>query len=176
MPSKSAELALECKRLSEACLYTSTSLFIWLRCARYIKVLFIVAPLVLGSVASWKLLTGSDLAAIKVFTAIASFLAGLLPSIYSALKFDDHLEESKHLAAEFKNLQDRFRQAALVSSRKPFTEFESDVQALMARLEQARAESFTAPEWCFRWAQKKIKKGDYDFDIDAKDLEEHSDA
>jgi hypothetical protein len=161
MPTKSTELALECKRLSESCLYTSTSLFIWLRCARYIKVFFIVAPLVLGSVASWKLLTGVDLAAVQVFTAVAAFLAGLLPSIYSALKFDDHLEESKHLAAEFKNLQDRFRQAALVSARKPFGEFEADVKPLIDRLEQARAASFTAPEWCFKLAQKKVKKGDY---------------
>ena len=176
MPSKSAELALECKRLSESCLYSSTSLFIWLRCARYIKVIFIVAPLVLGSLASWKLLTGFDLANVKIFTAVAAFLAGLLPSIYSALKFDDHLDESKHLAAEFKNLQDRFRQAALVSSRKPFAEFETDVQVLMDRLEQARATSFTAPEWCFKLAQRKIKKGDYDFDVDAKELDQQSGA
>src|SRR5947209_10480170 len=115
MASKSMELAMECKRLSESCLYTSTSLFIWLRFTRYVKLAFIVAPLVLGSLASWKLLTGYNLEGVKVFTALCAFLAGLLPSIYSALKFDDHLDQSKHLAGEFKNLQDRFRQAALVS-------------------------------------------------------------
>jgi len=168
MASKNAELALECKRLSESCLYSSTSLFIWLRFARVIKIVFIVAPLVLGSLATWKLLTGNDLAGVKAFTAVCAFLAGLLPSIYAALKFDDHLDEASHLASEFKNLQDRFRQAALVSSRKPFPEFEADVAPHLERLEQARAASFTAPEWCFRRAQKKIKKGDYDFDLDLK--------
>src|SRR5882724_5785805 len=137
MASKSTELALECKRLSESCLYTSTSFFIWLRFMRWVKILFIAAPLVLGSLASWKLLAGYDLQEVKALTAICSFLAGLLPSVYAALKFDDHLEEAKHLAGEFKNLQDRFRQAALVSSRKPFSEFEADFNSLIERLEQA---------------------------------------
>jgi hypothetical protein len=171
MASKSTELALECKRLSEGCLYTSTSLFIWLRFARCVKIFFIAAPLVLGSLAGWKLLTGYDLAAVRIVTAVCAFLAGLFPSIYAALKFDDHLDEAKHLASEFKNLQDRFRQAALVSSRKLFVEFEADVKPLIDRLEQARAASFTAPEWCFKRAQKKIKKGDYDFDLDLKNGE-----
>ena len=138
---------------------------------RWVKILFIAAPLVLGSLASWKLLAGYDLAEVKVLTATCSFLAGLLPSVYAALKFDDHLEEAKHLAGEFKNLQDRFRQAALVSSRKPFAEFEADVKSLIERLEQARAASFTPPEWCFKRAQKKIKTGDYDFDLDLKNGE-----
>jgi hypothetical protein len=30
--------------------------------------------------------------------------------------------------------------------------------------------SYTAPEWCFRSAQKKIRKGDYDFDVDLRQL------
>jgi hypothetical protein len=171
MASKSTELALECKRLAESCLYTSTSFFIWLRFTRWVKIFFIAAPLVLGSLASWKLLVGYDLAEVKVFTAICSFLAGLLPSMYAALKFDDHIEEAKHLAGEFKNLQDRFRQAAMVSSRKPFADFEADFKLLMDRLEQARSASLTPPEWCFKLAQWKIKTGDYDFDIDLKDGE-----
>jgi hypothetical protein len=175
MASKSTELALECKRLAESCLYTSTSFFIWLRIGRYLRIVFIAAPLILGSLASWKLLTGIDLAGVKVFTAVCSFLAGLLPSIYAVLKFDDHLEESKRLAAEFKNLQDRFRQAALVSSRKTFTDFEADFKPLMDRLEQARSVSLTPPEWCFKLAQMKVKKGDYDFDIDLKNGEIASD-
>jgi hypothetical protein len=45
MPSKSVELALECQRLSEGCLYTSTSLFIWLRKAdlEYLRILHLAA-------------------------------------------------------------------------------------------------------------------------------------
>ena len=80
MKSKSLELALECKRQSESCLYTSTSLFIWLRYLRLAKVVFIVVPLVLGSLAGWKLLTNSDLQSIKFFTAICALIAGVLPA------------------------------------------------------------------------------------------------
>jgi hypothetical protein len=31
-------------------------------------------------------------------------------------------------------------------------------------MNEARKPSLTPPEWCFRWAQKKIKRGDYDND------------
>jgi hypothetical protein len=171
MASKNSELALECKRQSESCLYTSTSLFIWLRFLRITKAVFIVVPLVLGSIAGWQVLRETHAPWVKALTSIAAFLAGLLPTVYSALKFDDHLEQCKHLTAEFKNLRDSFRQAALVSALKPFAEFEKDFQPLMRRLEQARSISYTAPEWCFKKAQEKVHKGDYDFDVDLKELD-----
>jgi hypothetical protein len=112
-----------------------------------------------------------NLSEVKVFTAICAFIAGLMPAIYSALKLDDHLEQCKTLAGEFKNLQDRFRQAALVSSKKSFTEFEADVKPLIDRMDEARGVSLTPPDWFFRRAQKKVKSGDYDFDIDAKEID-----
>ena len=171
VPSKSVELAQECKRQSENCLYTSTSFHIWLRFLRILKVLFVIVPLILGSLAGWKLLTTSDLQAVKLLTACSAFLAGLLPTIYAALKFDENLEQCRSLAGEFKNLQDRFRQAALISSKKTFAEFEQDVKPVLERLEKARSASFTAPEWCFRRAQKKIKSGDYEFDVDINSIE-----
>jgi hypothetical protein len=58
-----------------------------------------------------------------------------------------------------------------VSALKPFAEFEKDVEPLLQRLENARSGSYTAPEWCFARAQQKIKKGDYEFDVDVKRLE-----
>jgi len=64
-----------------------------------------------------------------------------------------------------------FRQAALVSSKKVFSEFETEFAPLMARLEAARKNSLTAPEWCFARAQKKIEKGDYDFDVDSQGID-----
>jgi hypothetical protein len=169
MDSKQEQLALECKRQTENCLYTSTSLFIWLRWLRYLRIAFVAMPLILGSIAGWKLLASADLQSVKVLVAVCALLAGLLPSIYAALKYDDQLEHCKQLTGEFKNLRDRFRQAALVSSLKTFEEFETDFQKLMDRLEAARAHSYTAPEWCFRLAQRKIKSGDYDYDVDAKE-------
>jgi hypothetical protein len=135
------------------------------------KIFFTVVPLMLGSLAGWKLLTTSSLKSVKLLSAVSAFIAGLLPSIYSALKLDDHLEECKTLAGEFKNLQDRFRQAALVSSKKPFGEFEADVKPLVERLERARSASVTAPDWFFRRAQKKIQSGDYDFNVDAEGID-----
>jgi hypothetical protein len=166
MGEKLEQLVQECRRQSEGCLYTSTALFIWLRTLRYLKVLFIVAPLILGSLAGGKLLLSVNLQSVKTFSALCAFFAGLLPAIYSALKYDDRLKECISLAAEFKNLQDRFRQAALVAAQKPFPEFEAQFNELMNRLELARKPSFTAPEWCFRRAQKKIKTGDYHYDVD----------
>jgi hypothetical protein len=166
MASKQRELALECKRQYENCLYTSTSLFIWLRWLRALEIVFLVVPLLMGFLAGWELLTSSSVKWVKVLASICAFLAGLLPVVYSALKFDDRLERCRALAGEFKNLQDRFRQAGLVSAHKSFEEFEADFQPIMVRLEAARSHSYTAPEWCFKRAQKKVKSGDYTFDVD----------
>jgi len=171
MDEKRQQLVQECKRQSESCLYTSTALFIWLRVLRVLKVVFIILPLIFGSLAGGKLLIGINSEGAKLFSAFCAFVAAILPSIYAALKYDDRLKECSLLAAEFKNLQDRFRQASLVASQKPFSEFESHFNELMNRLEQARKPSVTTPEWCFRQAQRKVKGGDYHFDADiAKNL------
>src|SRR5258708_28899216 len=104
MEEKIQQLVQECRRQSEGCLYTSTSLFIWLRTLRYLKVIFIVAPLVLGSLAVGKLLLSTNVENVKALSAICAFFAVLLPSIYAALKYDDPLKEFVTLPAEFKNL------------------------------------------------------------------------
>src|SRR4051794_36792530 len=90
MPSKNAELALECKRQSESCLYTSTSLFIWLRVCRYTRTTFIVLGVVFGSLSTWSILTAAQFHGAKTLTAALSLLAGLLPAMYAAVKLDDH--------------------------------------------------------------------------------------
>lgn len=164
--NKSVELAKECQRLAEGCLYTSTSLFIWLRHRRFLRGLFAVVPVILGSIASWNLLTSPDLPSIKAWLSICTFIAGLLPAIYAALKFDEGVEECRVGAGAFKNLQDRFRQLALVSSRKPFAEFEAEFKECRGEFEKVRSAAITPPEWCFKRAQKKVKSGDYTFDID----------
>jgi hypothetical protein len=168
--SKSAELAIECKRQSENCLWTSTTFLEWLRLLRAFRAAFTVTPIVLGSFASWNLLTSSPTWAARVGASFCAFLAGLLPAVYRALKLDDDLALCAQLAGEFKNLQDEFRRAAEVSSKKPFKEFEDDTKPLFARLNQARAHGFTAPEFCFRRARRKIESGHYRFEVDI-DLE-----
>ena len=167
MSDKTQELVQECRRLSESCLYTSTAFYIWLRKLRWWRGFFVVTPLILGGVAGSKLLI-FDGPNSKSVAAIAAFLAGLLPSIYSALKLDDKLRECTNAAAEFKNLQDRFRQAAQIASQKPFAEFENMFADLMNRMEIARKPSITPPERIFKAAQKKVQSGDYSFDVDAQ--------
>ena len=65
---------------------------------RVVKSIFVVVPLVLESLAGWKLLTRSDLDTVKFFTAVRTFVAKLLPSVHSALKFDDHLAKCSPLS------------------------------------------------------------------------------
>src|SRR4051794_6909809 len=107
MSTKQLELARECKRISESCLYTSTTFFMWLRFLRAIRVIFIIVPLILGAVAGGKLLLGIDANSNQTAIAICALIAGVLPSIYAALQFDDELAEYARVAGEFKNLQDR---------------------------------------------------------------------
>jgi hypothetical protein len=41
----------ECRRQEEACLYTSTTLYIWLRRVRLQKQIFVAAPIIIGGIA-----------------------------------------------------------------------------------------------------------------------------
>lgn len=111
-----------------------------------------------------------------MLVSLFAFLAGLMPSIYAALKFDADLEGCVRAVAEFKNIQDRFRQIALISSKKSFEEFERDFDELVERLEQARASSTTPPERFHKAARKKIKAGDYEFDVDLENEETNEKA
>ena len=154
----------ECARQEENCLYTSTSLFIWLRILRAAKIAFIALPLVFGSLASFQLLVAGNY---KTAVAVRAFLGGLIPTIYEALKLETHINATRDAATDFKNLQDLFRKAKLVSVHKPFEEFELEVNQLLARLHEARKSCITPPEIIFRLAQRKVKSGDYDFDADA---------
>lgn len=168
MASATSQLVDECRRQSESCLYTSTSMFIWLRCLRRFRIAFVIVNALCGGVAGWSILKASTDPDCRFIGALFALLAGVLPAIYSALKADDGLARCAMLAGEFKNLQDRFRQAALIGAKKPFPEFEKSFQRLMDRMERARAGSYTTPEWCFRAAQKKIGSTDYKFEVDTE--------
>lgn len=166
MTERRAELVQECKRESENCLYTSTAMFIWLRRRRKVKNAFIILPLILGSFATWEIVSRSGIEWVRICASAASFLAGLFPAVYAALKYDDDLEKLKTVAAEFKNLQDRFRQVALFYASKSIADFEAQFEKVMSRMEEARSQGMTPPEWSFKAAQAKVKSGDYTFDVD----------
>lgn len=144
MSGSSAETAvdamvIECLELSKNCTYTSTSLYIRLRWLRTLRIGFQVAPLILGSLAGWSLLTKSDSDPARLGVALMAFLAGLLPAIYRALKLDSALAKCSRLAAEFKSLQDGFRQCARIDSKKSPSEFEARFNKLMRRRRRARS-------------------------------------
>jgi hypothetical protein len=156
----------ECKRQEESCLYTSTSLFEWLKHLRTWKALFIVTPIILGGVATWPLLDHQD--EYQWLTGVCALLAGLAPALYKALDFDISLDVIARHAHEFKILQDRFRQAWRIAALGPFPEFKREFDSLMERMDAARASSLTPPERFFAKAQAKIGAGHYDFDVDAR--------
>lgn len=167
---RAAALVAECRRQEESCLYTSTTLYIWLREARLIRRIFVVAPVVLGALATWSVLDQPVAEWVKWLTATFALVAGLFPAVYEALKLDTHIDEIARQAALFKNLQDRFRQAATVAALGPYDEFQTIFDSLMERMDAARSVSITPPERCFKAAQDKVRSGDYRFDSENKPL------
>ena len=168
-------LIAECRRQEESCLYTSTMLYIWLRWSRRIRRIFVVLPIVLGGLATWSVLDHPEDKTLTGIAATFALLAGLFPAIYEALKLDTHIDELKRQAAQFKNLQGRFRQAATVTALGPFEDFQSTFDLLIDRMDAARTDSITPPEWCYEAARKKIKAGHYLFDSDADGNQRESD-
>ena len=172
MASRIVPLVKECQRQVENCLYTSTALFILIKRLRGIRIGAAIVPLVLGSFATWNVLTDSTYEWAKTVTALCAFLAGLIPAIVTTVKLDDNLDRCNLLANEFKNLQDRFRQAACFTSAKGLEAFEAEFSDLREKLEELRRKSVAIPEWAFKKAQAKVNSQDYEFNIDLAQLEE----
>ncbi len=166
MSDVSKNLIAECQRQQESCLYTSTALFEWLKCLRFWKRVFIIAPIILGALATWPLLANTpDLAWL---TGTCALLAGLAPAVYKALDLDLSLDILTKHAHLFKVLQDRFRVAWTVTSLGPPEDFKKEFDCLMDRMDAARSSSLTPPERLFEKARAKIQSGHYDFDADMK--------
>ncbi len=153
-------LITECRRQEEACLYTSTSLFIWLRRARWHNRFLNGLQISVGAFAAV-----SALQAWPILASVVAILTGALPSIYEKLNLSAHIEEISAQAGQYKNLQDRFRQAAEIIALDPNSDaLKAEFKTLMRQMEDLRANPVTAPEWCFTKAQEKIGTGHYDFD------------
>lgn len=83
MDRRVIEIVAECRRQEESCLYTSTALFQWVKQVKVFRVLFITAPIVLGSVASACIFLKDP--TFDWVTSICALLAGLFPAIFKAL-------------------------------------------------------------------------------------------
>jgi hypothetical protein len=95
----------------------------------------------------------------------------LIPAIVTTLRLDDNLDRCNLLANEFKNMQDRFRQAACFTSAKGLEAFETEFNQLRDRMEELRRKSVAIPEWAFKHAQAKVNSKEYEFKIDLAELE-----
>jgi hypothetical protein len=154
----------ECKRQEESCLYTSTSLFEWLKSLRKWKVGFVVIPIILGAIATWPLL--SEQCTNGWVTGICALLAGLSPAIYKALDFDVSLDTLAKHAHSYKILQDKFRQAWRITALGEPEQFKKQFDELMSEMNLARSSSLTPPDRFFKAAQEKVKTKDYQFSVD----------
>ena len=160
-------IRVECARQCESCLYTSTTFFLWLRSMRRWRRFFIIAPIVLGGIASWSILQGLSSPWAVWGTALSALAAGLFPAVFKALDLDSSINEVARQAGQYKNLQDRFRQLADRAGITSHERLEKCFSDLMENMEAIRLNSTTPPERFFKAAQKKIKEGDYEFDQDS---------
>jgi hypothetical protein len=123
---------------------------------RIIRLICVVAPIIFGAFAAWKVMAASPT---RMATLV--LLATAIPPAYRASGTDKAITDYSTLAGEMTNLRDRFRHAATIDAHKSFAEFDAATKPLLDRLEKARAVSLTPPEWCFRSARKKHKEGHY---------------
>lgn len=157
------QIVAECRRQEESCLYTSTTLFIWLRRVRRQKQVFVAAPIVIGGAAGLSVLQ-AWLADWGI--AVLAFTASLFPALADALKIETSVDEITRLGAEFKALQDRFRRTANIGALDDLDTAEEALAELMDRMDIARGSSITPPECAFKEAKKKIEAGHYNFAVD----------
>lgn len=156
-------IAVEARRQEESCLYTSTSLYLWLRQVRRQKQIFVIAPIILGAIAGFSAFKEHVPA---VLVASLTLIASLFPALADALKITTSVDEITASAATFKALQDRFRRLATITVLSDIDMAETALGELMDRMDVARSNSITPPERYFTAAQAKIKSGDYDFSVD----------
>lgn len=155
-------LIAECEREEENCLYTSTSFYIWLRMLKATRAGLWTLGAIGSIVSANSILRGRH--DYQVVMAALALAGVLMPGLIKAVQLDAAIKDYAAAAASFKNLQGEFRRAARVWSSKPFGEFEVEARKIIKTMNEARKPSLTPPEWCFRLAQNKIKRGDYDED------------
>lgn len=83
----------ECKRQEESCAYTAVGLYIWQKHSQRWKTSFIVAPIILGGLASSQILIDTPGSWTSYAAAGLALLAGFFPAIYEALGMDMRVRE-----------------------------------------------------------------------------------
>ena len=158
MTPQAQAIVQECKVQAEACRYTAAALYEWLAEASFRNRLWNAVPILLGALASYGVLSNA-------FPIAASFLAlvaGLLPSIYEKLELKAHTGEILAQAGQYKNLENRFRQAAVITALEDDPEsLRVEFGSLMRSIEDIRARPLVVPERHFQAGRVKVKDGRY---------------
>lgn len=158
------EIRIECERLEENCLYTSTTLFIWLRALRDQRRFFIFGQIVFSVLAASFAVGGQALWA-GTFGAVA----GLSPMVWDSLKMDGQVGVVEQHASLFVELRDKFRQIRLIEDAKGLEALEHSFEEAKGDLAVARKSRVTPPERFYKRAQKKIHAGHYSNEVDESD-------
>jgi len=149
-----------CKDQAENCAYSATTFMIYLRWLRFWDVVGSVVTVVLGAIATWKIVAQSS----PVIAATCAFLTTVIPLTMRAMRIAESVREYSLAAGKYTNLRDQFAMAADIESQKPFQDFETATKPYFERLERLREQPLTPPEWAFTKARAKHKAGHYDHD------------
>jgi hypothetical protein len=95
---------------------------------RIIRVICVIAPIIFGAFAAWKVMADSP-----GWAATWVVLATAIPPAYRASGTDKAITDYTRLAGEMTNLRDRFRHAATIDSYKSFAEFDAATKPLLDR-------------------------------------------
>ncbi len=157
------ELAAECERQFENCRDTAVSFIVWLKVLRWTRIFFVVSPIIFGALATWKRCLRTPPSQ-RQYSRCWPRCCRL--SFWPSTSRDT-IKDYEKLAGEFMNLRDRFRQAKLIASQKPFPEFEAGkCRRSWHGWNIARSRVLAPPRWSFNKARKLIKSGVYTHDRD----------
>lgn len=150
-------LILECKRQEESCQYTAAAFYHWLGSAIWQNRLWSAVPIVCGAFASFAFFQQSY----PILAALLALLAGVLPAIFDKLKFEAQTSEIASQAGQYKNLENRFRQAAEIVALDGPDALKLELATLMRQIEELRARPLVIPTRHFEASRKQIKAGHY---------------
>lgn len=150
-------LVRECKRQEESCQYTAAALYSWLGAAKWKNRGLNALPIIFGTLASFAALKQS----MPYLASFLAMVAGLLPAIYEKLSLQALTDEILTQAGQYKNLENRYRQAAEIVSSEGLEALKAEVASLTRQIEDLRARPIPIPERHFLAGREKIQAGHY---------------
>lgn len=158
MTDQHKAIVQECKIQAESCQYTAAALYKWLAKAKRNNMLWNAVPIIFGAFASFSFL--QDLS--PFLASFLALIAGFLPSVYEKLELQEHTDEILSQAGQYKNLENRFKQASTIVSLDPNPDtLKAEFATLMRQMEDLRSRPLVIPEKHFQAGRKEVKDGRY---------------